>query len=182
MFLMGSSAYGAAPPLPSRPPSPAPLDVALLRVFSPLPTALALQHPPEEVCAWAAPPSAAGFPANENAAPLVQGQLNPPNSCCTWVVSQWTSMLGQAARPRRCVCVRVHVCWGCAGVCVCVLAVPRGRVGARVRRRAAAGSWKEGWGRGQLGASSARPQLRGLAATASGQAKASTAEAGGPNW
>lgn len=88
-------------------------------LLSPLPTALALKHPPEEVCALATPPSATGFPANENVAPLVEGQPNPPNSCCTWVVSQWTSMLGKAARPWWGVCACVLGMCTCLCVCVC---------------------------------------------------------------
>lgn len=68
----------------------------------------------------AASPSATEFPANENVALLVEGQLNPPNFCCTWVVSQLTSMLRKSARPWwLCVCTCVHACvYVCTCVCV----------------------------------------------------------------
>ena len=84
---------------------------------------------PREACALAAPPSAWPLPAGENVALLVKGQLNPPNFGCTWVVSQWTSMLGKAARSWWWVCV--YVC-GCGRVHACVRAC-MGSVCARVR-------------------------------------------------
>lgn len=102
----------SATPAPPRPPStpPNPRHRPLTEKCSP-------SAQPGEACA--APPSARPLPASENVAVLVKGQLNPPNFGCTWVVSQWTSMLGKAARPwwRWGVCVRLRAC-ACVHVCV----------------------------------------------------------------
>lgn len=94
-----------------------------LKVLSPLSAGLALRPPPGQMCALAAPPSATELPASENVALLVEGQLNPPNFCCIWVVSQRTSILGKAARPWWCACPCVGVCAdvrACTCVCACM--------------------------------------------------------------
>lgn len=167
-----------ASPLPPRPPPP---DTApSQKVLWPRPLAESSLAPARgSVCSGNLTLCTA-FPANENVALLVKGQLNPPNFCCTRVVSPWTSMLGKAARPWWCVYVCVHACM-CVHACICAWAC-MGGLCACVRMRPLAVSLEEGEGDPASSASAAlRRSTRVFLGLLHLRPSLSPAEAKGPN-
>lgn len=175
------------PPVPTPPPPPTPTPRR-----RPLTEKCSLSaQPGGNRVLWQPHPRHGLSQPVKNVAVLVKGQLNPPNFGCTWVVSQWTSMLGKAARPWwRCVCVcagaglcLLHVCvHACTrSVCARVACACTGGVGALCACAHLRFAWTRVRGPGQLHRSSASDAGTGPSGTASSQAKSAPAEAKGPN-